>query len=34
MLVKVLEEIAILDKALGEPDAILLAEDFERFSPL
>jgi hypothetical protein len=32
--VKVLEEFAILNKTLGEPDAIFLTEDFERLSPL
>ncbi len=32
--VKVLEEFAILDKALSQPDAILFTEGFERLSPL
>jgi hypothetical protein len=32
--VKVLEELAILNKTLSEPNAIFLAEDFERRSPL
>jgi hypothetical protein len=32
--VKILEKFAILNKTLSEPDAVFLAEDFERLSPL
>jgi hypothetical protein len=32
--VQVFEEFAIFDKSLGEPDAILFTEGFERLSPL